>query len=386
MTTDVTRSLVAELERGGELVDHGVFSIDANQALAKLRDHQLSDPHAWILLAIEAGVLAGAERVEVSGEGELVIELGLVELHPDELEQLYAWVFAEIDGSLDARERGRRRALQQLALACNTALGRQPDALILESYDGEGRGARLTLTPARPLGELERDVVGPPGARMHAKGLAGARERELVRERCGPTTHDIRLGHERVSRGPGALIVGHELEAAREQLGFTPSPRTRPFVDARGQTIGRWGNAYQVDAYPSLAIVCNGVMVERIDLRSPLLGPLDHELDGNFVAVVERDLPRDLSQSHVRHGPELAELVGLARAQAKPALARQHQAQLVVARWSGTRMVVQGLAGALTLVSLLAVIAGFELGLLGLAVGAIAFFVASREPGGQGTG
>jgi hypothetical protein len=93
----VAGSLIAALEQGGELVEAGEFSIDAAQALVKLRDYQLVDPHGWVLLLIEAAVLAGQDPVTIPSEGEFV-ELGPLELHADELEQLFARVFVDLDG------------------------------------------------------------------------------------------------------------------------------------------------------------------------------------------------------------------------------------------------------------------------------------------------
>jgi hypothetical protein len=56
----VAGSLLAELEAGGQLIDTGSFTIDSQQARAKLREYLLADPHAYVLLLVEAAVLGGA--------------------------------------------------------------------------------------------------------------------------------------------------------------------------------------------------------------------------------------------------------------------------------------------------------------------------------------
>jgi hypothetical protein len=310
-TPSVASSLIAALEQGGELVDAGEFSVDAGQALVKLRDYQLVDPHGWVLLVIEAAVLAGATPVSVPAEGELVVELSPLELRADELEQLFAWVFIELEG-IEGDEWRRRRALQQLALASNAVLGLELDELVIESIDLQGRGSRLRMTRAQPLGVLESIADAAPGTRVRVVGLAGERERQLVRERCRYTTHDIRIGDERISRGAVGALVDDEFVQMREQVGWAGGRRTKPLIDAQGQTIGAHGKAYRVASQPSLLIIANGVLIERVELDA---AP-NTELMSNFVAVVEIDLPRDLSQAKVRRGPEFESIVQAARSAA----------------------------------------------------------------------
>jgi hypothetical protein len=307
--SDATRELIRELERGGELVEDGEFSIDGAQALAKLRSYQLADAHGWILLVVEAAVVGGADPIVIPCEGALVIELGPLELPGDALGQLFAWAFTRRDASADPRERARARVLQLLALACNGLLGRAPDTIVIES-SGPDMGVRLRLTPALPTGTLEPHAARP-GSRLRVEGLSADHELALVRKRCRLTTRDVRLGSERISRGPvGAIDADFEADSMR----FVPSS-TRPLRDEQGVTIGRWGRARPT--HPTLHVVMQGVTIESIDLRDESFGPLEHALDSRFVAVVERELPRDISQSWVRRGPELDAIVASARRTAK---------------------------------------------------------------------
>src|SRR5690606_12935155 len=103
----VAGALLAELEAGGELVDAAGFSTDAAQARAKLREFQLADPYEYVLLLIEAAVLAGAEPVRIrTGGGELTVSLGPLRVHREELEQLFAAAFVDLSGA-DPAERNR---------------------------------------------------------------------------------------------------------------------------------------------------------------------------------------------------------------------------------------------------------------------------------------
>lgn len=310
--SETTRDLIAELEQGGELVDDGAFAIDAGQALVKLRDYQLAVPHAWILLVVEAAATAGVEPIVIPGEDPLRVELGALELDAAQLEQLFAWAFVKRDAASDPATRQRTRVLELLALACNALLGLRPDAIVIESAGASG-GLRLRMTPAQPLGTIEASADLQPGTRLCVEGLAGAAERELVRARCRLTTLDVRIAAERVSRGPAGAIVDATFEAQREKGGFAPVGRTKPLHDAEGRVLGRYGRSMQVNPHPLLHIVTKGVTIESIDLRDESFGKLDVELDDHFVAVVDRDLPRDISQARVRRGPELAALVALVR-------------------------------------------------------------------------
>src|SRR5262245_48065391 len=175
----VAGSLLAELEAGGELVDTGGFTIDTVDARRKLREHLLADPHAYVLLLVEAAVICGANSVRIETEGPNVrVELGPLWIAAEELEQLFVAVFIDLD-EVDAAERDRRRALQLLAYACNAALRLQPPEIEIVAADGRGGAHRLRLRPDDDRGVLER-VEGELGSTWVRVERQDSRERELI--------------------------------------------------------------------------------------------------------------------------------------------------------------------------------------------------------------
>ena len=57
MSDDDVESLIARLAAEGEVAESGVFSIDPELAVEKLREFQLSDPVRFVLCWIRAAVL-----------------------------------------------------------------------------------------------------------------------------------------------------------------------------------------------------------------------------------------------------------------------------------------------------------------------------------------
>jgi hypothetical protein len=282
---DVASALVTSLIAGAEPVDEGHFTLDPAVALAKLRANQLVDPRDYLLLLVEAAYLVG-------GEGGIRITLGRttsaefsgLALAPGALSSLFS---AALTGSRSADT--ATRVLQLLGLAANAALGLAPRSLTLISGDAEGRASRIVIAPS---GEVE---VSPPGeARVspstiyfvcHGKRAwrANAATLERLRERCHHASLPVWVEGQRVSFGPTAM------------LSEPPSATTRVPVIVEGRSIGVVGRMVVSRAAPQLILVNRGVaIVERVD--APL----------GVQAVVEVDLPLDLSRSKLLESAELA--------------------------------------------------------------------------------
>ena len=303
----VAGALLAELEAGGELVDAGGFSIDAVQARAKLREFQLADPYEYVLLLIEAAVLAGAEPVRIrTGGGELTVSLGPLRVHREELEQLFAAAFVDLSGA-DPAERNRRRALQKLAFACNAALRLEPEAIEIAAVDGDS-ALCLRLTPERERGELEvTSAAGDdrsPGTvvKIHHRGLAqGLREIGLIRERCRFSNYKIELDGQLIS-------VGHRfalhVELDPERPALSPNARNVRRIELDDRPIGCAGFRYTDSAPAELRILTNGVLAEQFEL-----GDEQRPAAKNFGAIVELDLAKDLGQSKLLRGPEYERVI-----------------------------------------------------------------------------
>jgi hypothetical protein len=299
---DVAGSLLAELESGGELIDTGAFTIDSQQARRKLREYLLADPHAYVLLLIEAAVLGGANPVNVElTAGQIRVDLGPISLAAVELEQLFAAVFCD-PSAAEGPERNRRRALQKLAYACNAALRLEPRAIDIIADDGQGGGHHLRLTPDDDRGQLER--TGPVTGvriRISENGLtdistAEPRERELIRRHCAFSSVPIQLDGERVSNG---LQFALHVELSPDELSFSPRARQITAIELDGHRIGYAGMRYSGKQPAQVTILTNGVLAERF-----VLGDAERPAAPDFGAIVDVDLHKDLGQNKILRGPE----------------------------------------------------------------------------------
>lgn len=298
---DVASALIEGLADEGEYVDDGGFTLDPAAALAKLRAHQLDDPHAYLLLLVEAAWLAGHRRSEGGarislGSTTSVTFRGLALAHgvlPD--------VFTvALVGNVDALEgdaRTQARILQLLGLAANAALALEPKQLVITAIDAERRATRVTVTPAGTLTvEEPTDETMQPGTvqfSLHGSGLGRKRnqaELALLRERCRHTTLPIWVDEELLSRGlavdlkvqPGAR-VGEAAALIQTDVRY------------RGEVIGVAGHTTDPSASPQVVFVNRGVAIVE---------PL-RERGGGLQAVVEIDLPVDLSRKQLVEGAEL---------------------------------------------------------------------------------
>lgn len=291
----VAGSLLAELEAGGELIDTGGFTIDTVDARRKLRDHLLADPHAYVLLLVEAAVIGVAQRVRVETEGgEVRVGIGSARFAASELEQLFAAVFIDVDVG-DVDERNRRRALQLVAYACNAALRLEPREIEITTPDGRGGGHRLRLTAEDERGKLEpldREITQTSVRVAHQ----GSRERELVRERCVFSSIPIELDGQRVSKN---MQYALHVELAPDELSFSPRGRSFTAIELDGRRIGTAGMRYAGKLPAEVTILTNGVLAERF-----VLGDEQRRAAPDFGAVVDVDLRKDLGQNKVVRGPE----------------------------------------------------------------------------------
>jgi hypothetical protein len=143
--------LARGLAAGAEVLDESGFSIDHEQARAKLRQFQLPDPRRYVLLLVQAAVHLGASRIDFEIDADDVrVRFDGDPLLASDLERLYRCLFVH---ETDARSRGRR----ELAVAVNAAMALHPRFVRVCSFVGE-RGAFLELRPdeADAFGTLER--------------------------------------------------------------------------------------------------------------------------------------------------------------------------------------------------------------------------------------
>ena len=290
MADDVAGELIAALGSEGEYVDDGVFTLDAAKAQAKLREYQLLDPHGYLLLLVEAAWLATRDRgpdrrarIAIDTGATTRVVFDAISLPKQGLANLFGVAIGDATG-LDG-DPTRTRVLQLLGLAANSALALEPREIWIEAQDEAGRMLRAKVGEAGVEVEV-RDVDPSPihevcfELRGHRLGMdRPAKEREVVSARCQHSKLEIRLDDQRVSRGWDADI--------------DPEQGPSGPVTLSGAVIGAAGYCAGFDD-PQAFIVNRGVTVET--LRPP--GP------AGLVAVVEVDLPMDLSRSQLQRGRE----------------------------------------------------------------------------------
>lgn len=290
------RELIAELAAGGELIDEGAFTVDANEARTKLRRYGLADPRAYACLLVEVGVLCDARRIHVEPELfslMLRFEFGGASFAAAELEQLFSALFIDIAEATHETERRRRRALQQLAIAVNTVFSLGAVSVSISSYDQTGAGGRIRLH-SRDGGESVSVDPFESGAGKHRRCVVDVRfarsqlgqrlrrpERRVLLERCRFTKYAISLAGKPLSQGP---------QAALESAGRIFLAAPIEIVDDAGEVIGLAARLPADVGAARLELLVNGWLCERFTL-------IDH--DEGFVACVEVDLPRDLSHSRI---------------------------------------------------------------------------------------
>ncbi len=205
--------LEAAVKAGAQKVDAGHFRIDAQRALAKLRDHRLAEPHHYILELLRAAVAASATAVTLkidANDVELAFDGEGVE--PAAMKDLLSRALAP--GKDEASRRTRL-----LALGVAGALGVKPKFVKVTSG-----GVEVELTP--PAQVSVRAVRKTSGTTVHVRGrmgywvlrnaMLGAREAEAVREHARHFPVRLTLNGERLE---GPVQFGREVLAQAEARG-----------------------------------------------------------------------------------------------------------------------------------------------------------------------
>ena len=273
--------LIDELRGDGREVSPGEFTLDREQARAKLRQFQLADPRRYVLFLVEAAVLRGATRVDFSIDADdLRCSFDGPPFTADDFDQLYGSLFV-------SAEDDTTRARRALALGLNAVMALNPRWVRIDSADGAA-GVRLELRVDRP------DAIGAApearnGTRIHVKsrfraGLAAA----FVRNLAGA------IAEERWLR--------EHCRFARVPITLDGKPVSFGFEDPR--LAGGLGRA-SVEGPGLAGVVCFDparVETPRIGLLSGGVLVAWHESPGpaHCVGVVEsREFRRDASQADV---------------------------------------------------------------------------------------
>jgi hypothetical protein len=279
---DVASSLIEALAGEGEHVDEGAFTLDPAKARQKLREYQLAEPLGYVLLLVEAAHVGDARhasgpRIDFQLGSTTRASFPGVILSDEQLCNPFSAVFR-------GGKEGPSRVLQLLGLAANAALAAGAERIELHNVgadehlrcvtierDGEARIEVRESTGARVPGHTVFRYVG--GALQIGRA---AKELALLQAHCELASIPITVDGERIDAGQKAAFAGYR----RVQTSSIS-------VDE----LGIVGTAARIGAEPAKALILTrGVLAETLELERCRPG---------FVAVVDVDLRKDLSQRRV---------------------------------------------------------------------------------------
>jgi hypothetical protein len=283
MTTEshgakTTATLIAGLETGATLVDTGKFSVDLPRAVELMGSLALLDPSLWLALVVQSGVLMGGRMVDIHwSEAECLVVIAGVDLPPTEMSD--PWSMSGVAGTTT-----KRSALQKLMLAYATLLAQGAKSIEVRSSGHRAvyRMGESTLD-ATATDEGTRILVEFGAA---SKAIRSETVTSTLRERCILSETNIAFDGESQTVGWHAFL---DANTARVDV-----------TDANGAVIGMAGFKGG-HAHPAVvAVLVGGLFVEHVEL--PLC-------DAGFVAVIDHDLPLDLSQRKLVRGEHLDEVL-----------------------------------------------------------------------------
>lgn len=288
----------------GRRVGAGRVRVDAARAIAKLRDFQLADRHAWVLDAVRAAVASGAARVELTGDANDVWVAWAGEPWPA---ALLPRLFDEL---VSPELPGDGQRLRLLATAVNSALGLEPAYVDVYAVPAGGAATRARYTPSMlelPSSDTESPQLAvartehatapapalAPGMLVHLRRRVGLdalgnllrgepRELGIARAACADLPVPLRIGGAELASDTG------ERDVVRVELGHGLDG----FL-ALTQTAGA-----QPTGPPELALAERGVVIVRLPLELGLPEPRTPVPLRAFVDAPR--LPTNASRSDVR--------------------------------------------------------------------------------------
>lgn len=233
------------LRAGAEKVDQGRIRVDAQRALAKLRDHRLADPHAYALELLRAAAASGATRVDVR------VDADDFELHFDG-KPFPQPVLRGLLGQALTGGDGEEDRARLLALGVAGALGLKPRWVKVESGDVtlEVRPPDKVQVALRSGGTSRArtgtfvHVRGRVGWRVVRNLFAGPAERALIAASAPAFPAVLTLNGKRVGGddplGPG-LLARTEVTAGTSRLlvgvPAEPAAHSTLALDVHGVTV-----------------------------------------------------------------------------------------------------------------------------------------------------
>lgn len=277
--TDTTSALILGLEAEATFVDKGKFSVDWPRAVQLMGSHALRDPAGWLSLVVQSGVLLGATVVDISfGKEDCQVDLKGVELSVGELSDLWAM----LDLGADTR---RQSALYKLALALATLLtwGVKSIEIEIPGHTIKYAAKKHSVDESRAHLDRTRMRVVFDDA---SDAIRSTRVTSSILTRCVLSETNISFDGESKTVGWHAIFD-------------QGAPRT-DIHDSNGTLIGTCGFRAQRATPATLLVLVGGLRVEEVPLP---------DCDEGFAAVVDCDLPVDLSQQHLVRGERFDEVI-----------------------------------------------------------------------------
>jgi hypothetical protein len=284
-------NLAGRLLAGQRVEKQGAFTVDVDKAKTKLERFRLANPIFFTIELVQAAVLSGATRVDITVDADdfiLTFE-ATRPLGPDDL--------ADLESAVLVRGPQAHPARLQLALATSAAQALRPKRL---TFVGNGAtlaiiGDQTTVTPSAATTTMRFSMresfrVGHVGEFF--SGLIGKTPEEvLLRERCRYAGIDVVVNGRKVSGSPwpGSPSIDLVGKGERGAVGFLPDPH----------------------AASQLYLLRAGVLQEQLPWAEATKRPVP---TGVFGVVDGEHLPRDASFTKFVRGKEFRALVdGLER-------------------------------------------------------------------------
>ncbi len=303
--------LLDQLMAEGAVDSGGVFTVDLNQALAKMRRYQLEGRQTYLQALVTAAVLGQATRFQVDGRGHAItVSYDGLASSADDLRRLFSSLLTT---GLASRQR-------ELAVAVNTLLGEDFEGLLFQSFDGF-RGGELRFSQGQlQVNELDHRPWSDPHftnrfrVTRKARGLKGLlktfqplnEERDFLQERCSLAPLTLEVAGETLARSQplpdDCLALGGLVSKDHPLTVDLPQAHFRRAGASPGKFTALVAVTLNPDPRADLTFVVSGVSFRH---HIPIGYP-------GLVAVVATDsLPKNFSQTDLVAGSEKDQLLDL---------------------------------------------------------------------------
>ncbi len=274
--------------------DRGSFTLALDKALDKLEKFQLPDPSFFLLQWIQALVASGAQRIDISMDGNRILgqfDLRLVFDGPGytakELQGLYDHVF------LSGRDRSQDR-LRELALGWLSASSLDPTYLAITCH-GWARVRDKSKGGGGKTAEVTSQISEGPNSPVHLLVVTGRGSYDFA-QMLSSGCSDV----------PAVLTLnGTQISHPTVPTGV-PWPN-RPFEN--GPSKGMMGATYGTDSVSQIAFLRYGV--NFVSRSEPQLQP------SIIVRVSDSTLSKNVSQTDVVRDEAYEEFLGRLRSEMK---------------------------------------------------------------------